>query len=88
VLEPGGGHNFHRHPDQEEVITVIEGQIEQWLEHDVTTLGPGEAVFIQKGVVHASFHSGEGNAKLHVVLSPSGYGIEDVYDQEPWSGLR
>ena len=31
-LAPGGGHAFHRHPDQEEIIWVREGRIEQWLE--------------------------------------------------------
>ena len=31
---PGKCHDFHRHPGQEEVIYVIEGTIEQWLERD------------------------------------------------------
>ena len=31
-LEPGHGHDFHRHPEQEEVIVVQAGEIEQWLE--------------------------------------------------------
>ena len=26
TLEPGGGHNFHKHPEQEEVIYVLEGK--------------------------------------------------------------
>ena len=32
TLSPTGGHNFHKHPQQEEVIYVIEGEIEQWLD--------------------------------------------------------
>ena len=32
VLQPGCGHNFHKHPDQEEVIFVVEGRVEQWLD--------------------------------------------------------
>jgi len=31
-LLPGKGHDFHKHPDQEEVIFVMDGEIEQWLE--------------------------------------------------------
>ena len=27
TLEPGGGHNFHKHPEQEEVIYVLEGKV-------------------------------------------------------------
>ena len=51
TIVPGGGHAFHKHPDQEEVIWVREGRIEQWLERDKRELSPGEAVYIPKGVV-------------------------------------
>ena len=37
-LEPGGGHDFHRHPNQEEVIYVIDGEIEQWVDRRSRTL--------------------------------------------------
>ena len=92
ILTPGNGHNFHKHPDQEEVIYVIEGKIEQWLENARRELGPSEAVFIPADVVHASFNIGTKPAKLHVTLSPcvgeSGYDVVDVADQAPWNTLR
>jgi len=34
TLEPGKGHDFHKHPDQEEVIYVVNGSVEQWLEQE------------------------------------------------------
>ena len=34
TLASGGGHNFHKHPSQEEVIYVIEGEIEQWIDRE------------------------------------------------------
>ena len=43
-LLPGHGHNFHRHPDQEEVIYVLEGEVEQWLERERRSLRPGDAL--------------------------------------------
>ncbi|MGH3092842.1 MAG: cupin domain-containing protein, partial [Gaiellaceae bacterium] len=55
TLAPGHGHDFHKHADQEEVIVVQSGEIEQWLEGERTMLVPGEAVFIGAGTVHASF---------------------------------
>ncbi len=58
-LEPGHGHDFHMHPEQEEVIVVQAGEIEQWLEGQQTVLGPGEAVFIGMGTVHVP-------ARLHL----------------------
>lgn len=92
TLTPGNGHNFHKHPDQEEVIYVVEGAVEQWLEKEHTMLGPGEAVFIPADLVHASFNVGNGTAKLLVTLGPcigdGGYDIVDVSDQAPWNGLR
>src|SRR5579862_967043 len=54
-LSPGGGHNFHKHPRQEEVIYVIEGEVEQWLDCERRILRPGDSVFIGADVVHASF---------------------------------
>jgi quercetin dioxygenase-like cupin family protein len=91
-LEPGHGHDFHTHPDQEEVIVVLAGEIEQWLEQEKTVLRSGEAVFIGKGTVHASFNTGRETARLAVSLGPcvgeGGYELVDVSAEEPWRSLR
>lgn len=92
-IDPGKGHDFHCHPGQEEMIIVKSGQIEQWLERDVQMLGPGDSIYIDAGVVHASFNTGTDTADLQVCISPSlgegvGYGFEDVSAQEPWASLR
>jgi quercetin dioxygenase-like cupin family protein len=92
TLKPGGGHPFHRHPDQEEVIWIREGRIEQWLEDVKQELGSGEAVYIPRDVVHASFTIGDAEAKLSVILTPTagddGYSVIDVFEEEPWASLR
>ncbi len=92
TLEGGFGHDFHKHPQQEEVIYVMEGEIEQWLEDKKQVLGPGDAVFIPADMVHASFNTGTQTAKLHVTLGPSigdeGYELVEVHEEEPWRGLR
>ncbi len=36
TLEPGGGHDFHRHPGQEEMIIVKQGRITQYIEQEST----------------------------------------------------
>lgn len=91
TLAAGGGHPFHRHPDQEELIWVREGRIEQWLEQEAQVLGPGEAVYIPRNLVHASFAvDGEG-ARVSVFLTPTagedGYSVIDVFEEEPWASL-
>lgn len=91
-LEPGKGHSFHHHPNQEEVIYVVSGEVEQWLEREKRALGPGDAVFIPAGMVHASFSAGGGPARFVAILGPcvgeSGYEVVEVADQAPWNGLR
>lgn len=92
-LEPGQAHDFHRHPGQEEIIIVKEGRVTQYVEQEHRELGPGESAFVPEGAVHASFNDFDQTARLQVVLGPSiggetGYGLEDVADQEPWASLR
>ena len=92
ILKPGFGHNFHMHPVQEEVIYVVSGEIEQWLEENKRVLSAGDAVFIAAGVVHASFNEGGEPARLMVTLGPcvgeDGYVSVVVGDQIPWNRLR
>jgi quercetin dioxygenase-like cupin family protein len=93
TLEPGEGHNFHRHPGQEEMIIVKEGVITQYIEQDSTSLGVGDSVYLDADVIHASFNDGGETAHLQVVIGPSlggetGYGLDDVSGEEPWASLR
>ena len=93
TLAPGGGHAFHEHPRQEEVIYCIHGEVEQWLEQQKRTLKPGDAIVIPAGTVHASFNVSQADAKLLAILGPSiddqnGYEVTEVADQEPWCNLR
>ena len=91
-LQPGKGHNFHKHPQQEEVIYVVEGEVEQWVGQECRTLRTGESVFIPADMVHASFNVGSRDAKLLAILSPcigeEGYELVEVFEEEPWKGLR
>jgi len=92
-LEPGEGHDFHRHPGQEEMIIVKRGRITQYLERESTELGPEDSVFIAADVVHASFNEGEETADLQVIIAPSlgedsGYGLVDVSGEAPWASVR
>lgn len=92
TLLPGQGHNFHKHPEQEEVIYVLSGKIEQWLENSRQILTAGDSAFIHADVVHASFTEGAEPARLLAILSPcrgeGGYELVDVSQEAPWNGLR
>jgi len=93
TLRPGGGHGFHKHPKQEEVIYCLSGQVEQWLDQEKRTLSAGDTVVIPADVVHASFNTSDQDAKLLAILGPamqtdSGYEVTELADQEPWCSLR
>ena len=91
-LAPGKGHDFHKHPDQEDVILVIGGTVEQWVGKESRILGPGDSAFIPANVVHASFNVGTKKAKIVAILGPCvgpmGYELVDVSKKAPWKDLR
>jgi quercetin dioxygenase-like cupin family protein len=92
TLAPGKFHDFHKHPDQDELIIVKAGRVVQWLERDHAELGPGDSVYIDKDVVHGSFNEFDETAELQVILAPpsgeGGYELIDVSGDEPWTSLR
>jgi quercetin dioxygenase-like cupin family protein len=89
---PGKGHDFHKHPNQEEVIMVISGTIEQWVETEKRILGPGDSVFIPPNTVHASFNIGDGEANIIAMFGPSigenGLETTEMAVEKPWATLR
>jgi quercetin dioxygenase-like cupin family protein len=93
-LDPGKGHDFHKHPNQEEVIFLRSGNIEQWVLDEQKQLSAGDAAFIPQGAVHATFNAEDAAepARLLVVLGashgPDGYETVDMSTEEPWASLR
>jgi len=90
TVPPGGGHSFHKHPNKEEVIYILEGEAEQWLEQEKQNLGPGSSVFIPKSAVHATFNRTDKDLKFIAVITPcSSEGpVQNMVDHlEPWKGI-
>lgn len=92
ALAPGGSHPFHKHPDQDEMIVVVSGRVAQYLEEERRVLGPGDSIYIDKDVVHASYNDFDETAQLQVILAPPvgelGYETVDVSADEPWASAR
>ena len=74
------------------MIYVISGTFEQWIDREMRTLRSGDAVFIPAGMVHASFNSGKGDARMIAIFGPcvgeAGFETIDVAEEAPWNGLR
>jgi len=92
TLAPGACHAFHDHPDQDEMIVIKSGRVVQSLEDEHTELGPGDSVYIDRGVVHGSYNDFDEPAELQVVLAPpsgeGGYETVDVSGDAPWKSMR
>ena len=92
TIKPGKGHSFHKHLNQEEVLYVVSGRLEQWIDREKRILGAGDSVFIPANVVHGSFNADTGDLKLVVIFSPRvgevGFEAIDMSQEEPWKSLR
>jgi quercetin dioxygenase-like cupin family protein len=90
-MRPGTGHRFHYHPAREEIIYVVDGVAEQWVDREKRTLRAGECAFIPAKVVHAIHNASKKPVTFLAILSPAeadGPFLVDCYDEEPWRSLR
>ena len=91
LMPPGTAHQFHRHPEMEEIIYVISGTAEQWVDREQRRLGPGEMAHIPKDVVHGTYNAGSDTLVFLAILSPAtftGPALVQVENEEPWRSLR
>ena len=90
-MPPGQAHRFHRHPEMEEIIYILEGTAEQWVERERRLLGPGEMAHIPTGLVHGTYNVGTSALHFLAILSPAkinGPALVDMSEEEPWRSLR
>ena len=90
-MPSGEAHRFHRHPEMEEIIYVVSGQAEQWVDKQSRLLGPGEVAHVPAGVVHGTWNAGAETLVFLAILSPAtcqGPVLVDVHHEEPWRSLR
>lgn len=91
VMPPGRGHQFHRHPAMEEIIYVLSGTAEQWVDKDSRILSAGDVAHIPRDTVHGTYNAGSGTLVFLAILSPAlfeGPALIDVHTEEPWCSLR
>lgn len=90
-MPPGAGHAFHRHPAMEEIIYVVSGEAEQWVDRSSRRLGPGDIAHIPVDVVHGTYNAGDDTLVFLAILSPAAFdgpALIDVSADEPWASMR
>jgi len=92
VLMPAGrAHQFHRHPAMEEIIYVVSGTAEQWVDREKRILRAGDSAHIPRNVVHGTYNAGADTLVFLAILSPAtsdGPPLVDVHTEQPWASLR
>ena len=90
-LLPGHAHKFHHHPTMEEILYILSGTAEQWVEREKKVMGPGDAIYLPVGIVHGTYNVGNDLLDFLAVLSPAksaGPVTVEVSEEEPWRSLR
>jgi mannose-6-phosphate isomerase-like protein (cupin superfamily) len=80
--EPGVGAPVHVHPDGlEEILMVVEGTAEMWIDGETTILEAGDTVILRPYTHHGFKNIGEGT--LHVIGVFSSAVAPTIFDHEP-----
>lgn len=90
-LEPGASHPFHFHPGIEEILYILAGAAEQWVEQEHRLMKPGDSLYLPPDLVHGTYNTGPEPLEFLAILSPAkapGPITIEVGDQEPWKSLR
>lgn len=67
----------HAHPDFEELIYVLAGYGQIWADGALQAVGPGDAVLVPAGTLHATFNTSEEPLRL-ACFFPTPGGVDEV----------
>ena len=90
-LPPGESHKFHYHPKMEEILYILSGTAEQWIEKEKRIMKAGDAIYLPAAMIHGTYNVGTETLDFLAVLSPAKTGDPvtiEVSEQEPWRSLR
>ena len=89
-LDQGSGHPFHTHPEMDEIIYVLAGEMKQWLEKESRILRADDTLYIPRGVIHGCRNESATQCEFLAILTPAkitGPFSVDYSAQEPWCSL-
>jgi quercetin dioxygenase-like cupin family protein len=69
VFDAGKSNVEHTHPDCEEVVYVLEGEVVHTLGDQRTTLRAGDLIVVPRGVPHRLLNTGDVPVRAYIVFS-------------------
>jgi quercetin dioxygenase-like cupin family protein len=69
LLQPRHSGRKHRHPDADEVLCLIHGQVHVHAGDETQPLQPGDSLSIPAGLAHQIENVGSGNAEMTIAYS-------------------
>ena len=90
-IEPGKSHSFHVHPKMEEILYILSGTAEQWVEKEKKVVQAGDCIYIPANTVHGTYNIGSETLDFLAILTPAkseGPATIELADEEPWKSLR
>jgi len=72
IEPPQSGAALHRHPTYDETFIICEGNYEFQLDKQMLKLGPGDTVFVPRGIPHSFLSVGPRVGRQLIISSPGG----------------
>ena len=72
LVTPGGGPLPHRHMKEDETFVVYDGSVEFVSDGVARIVGPGEAAFIPRGVIHTYRNLTDADVSMLTIFTPAG----------------
>jgi quercetin dioxygenase-like cupin family protein len=72
MIYPGQHNPLHYHPNADEVLHLIEGELEHRIGEERFRLSPGSTIYVPRGVWHNAVNTGNVTARM-LVTYPTGH---------------
>lgn len=87
IFDAGKGNAEHIHPNCEEVVYVMDGEVEHTLGDQSTTLRAGDLIVVPRDVPHRLINRSASPVRAYIVFSSPARQFVEVAP-EPWKGVE
>lgn len=71
-IQPGAHNPLHYHPNADEVLHLLEGQLDHRIGDEVVSITAGDTIHVPQGTLHQAVNTGSTVARM-IVAYPTGH---------------